>query len=266
MKGQAGDRVRQELDTRSTEAGEQLGLTAEAMRRTGEQLRSDGKETPAKVVTAVADRAERLGSYLTLANADQMLRDVENFARRQPFLFAVGGATLGFLAARFMKASSSSRYEGSNGSGSYRPARSPLPPGAGRKACRAARPGSWRVCHGAEHERRPDTDGDQRRAWWGQWQARAIAPRTRRRFASSPCRSWSSSWPRRRAPWCARSWSWRAPRRNARARPWSRSLGRSCSSPRPRWPRRAARRCPESGWSALRAPSGSWRPGRSPPA
>ncbi len=119
VKGQAGDRVRQELDSRSTEAGEQLGLTAEAMRRTGDQLRSDGKETPANVVTAVADRAERLGSYLTLANADQMLRDVENFARRQPFLFAVGGATLGFLAARFMKASSSSRYEGSNGSGSY---------------------------------------------------------------------------------------------------------------------------------------------------
>jgi len=119
VKGQAGNRVRQELDVRSTEAGEQLGLTADAMRRTGEQLRSDGKETPAKVVTAVADRAERLGSYLTLANADQMLGDVEDFARRQPFLFAVGGATIGFLAARFMKASSSSRYEGSNGSGTY---------------------------------------------------------------------------------------------------------------------------------------------------
>ncbi len=46
-----------------------------------------------------------------------MIRDVENFARRQPLLFAVGGATLGFLASRFMKASSSSRYQG--GSGSY---------------------------------------------------------------------------------------------------------------------------------------------------
>jgi hypothetical protein len=121
VKGQAGDRVRQELDVRSTQAGEQLGLTADAIRRTGEELRSDGNDTPAKVVTAVADRAERLGSYLTLANSDQMLRDVENFARRQPLLFAVGGATIGFLAARFMKASSSSRYEGSNGSGSYRP-------------------------------------------------------------------------------------------------------------------------------------------------
>lgn len=119
VKGQAGDRVRRELDVRSTDAGKQLGLTADAMRRTGDQLRSDGKETPAKAVTAVADRAERLGAYMTQANADQMLRDVENFARRQPLLFAVGGATLGFLGARFMKASSSSRYEGRNGSGNY---------------------------------------------------------------------------------------------------------------------------------------------------
>jgi hypothetical protein len=119
VKGQAGDRVRQELDVRSTEAGEQLGLTAKAMRGTGKQLLSEGNHTPAKVVTAVADRAERLGGYLTEANADQMLRDVENFARRQPLLFAVGGATIGFLAARFMKASSSSRYEGSNGSRNY---------------------------------------------------------------------------------------------------------------------------------------------------
>ena len=70
-------------------------------------------------MTAVADRAERLGSYMTRANADQMIRDVENFARRQPLLFAFGGATLGFLASRFMKASSSSRYQSGNGSAKY---------------------------------------------------------------------------------------------------------------------------------------------------
>ncbi|HUQ21906.1 MAG TPA: hypothetical protein VM049_02730 [Gaiellaceae bacterium] len=121
VKEQAGERVRRELDTRSSEAGEQLGLTAGAMRRTAEQLRSDGSETPARVVTAVADRAERLGTYMTQVNADQMLRDVENFARRQPLLFAVGGATMGFLASRFMKASSNTRYQG-NGAGGSHPA------------------------------------------------------------------------------------------------------------------------------------------------
>ena len=121
VKGQAGERMRRELDTRSTTAGTQLSETAKAMRRSGDQLRDEGKEGPAKVVTAVADRAERLGGYMTEANADRMIRDVENFARRQPILFALGGATFGFLASRFMKASSSSRYQGGNGSASYRP-------------------------------------------------------------------------------------------------------------------------------------------------
>ncbi len=119
VKGQASDRVRRELDTHSTEAGTQLSQTAAAMRRTGDQLREEGEETPAKVVTAVADRAERLGGYMKGADADQMIRDVENFARRQPLLFAFGGATLGFLASRFMKASSSGRYQSGGGSSSY---------------------------------------------------------------------------------------------------------------------------------------------------
>ena len=134
VKGQAGSRVRQEVDNRSKQAGSQLQFTADAMRRTGEQLQQEGKEGPAKVTHLVAERAERLGNYMTEVNADQMLRDVENFARRQPWLLALGGATFGFLASRFVKASSSRRYESSNGSGHYaQPNRQPsaLPTGTG---------------------------------------------------------------------------------------------------------------------------------------
>jgi ElaB/YqjD/DUF883 family membrane-anchored ribosome-binding protein len=110
LKGTAGERVRQELDTRSTQAGTQLQGTAAAMRRTTEQLRQEGNEGPARAMDFLAERAERLGSYLAGANADQVLRDVEGFARRQPWLATVGGATVGFFAARFLKASSSARY------------------------------------------------------------------------------------------------------------------------------------------------------------
>jgi len=130
VKGQAGNRIRKELDNRSTQAGSQLQFTADAMRRTGQQLRKEGKEGPANVTDLVAKRAERLGKYISEANADRMLRDVENFARRQPWLVAVRGAALGFLASRFLKASSSRRYESSNGSESYRQQgwQSSLPP------------------------------------------------------------------------------------------------------------------------------------------
>jgi ElaB/YqjD/DUF883 family membrane-anchored ribosome-binding protein len=127
VRTQAGERVRQELDVRSTQAGEQVTTTADAIRRVGQQLRQESNEGPAKYADQVAERVERLGSYLTQANADRLLRDVENLARRQPWLAAFGGAAIGFLASRFVKASSAQRYEefyGANGAGQLA-----LPPG-----------------------------------------------------------------------------------------------------------------------------------------
>lgn len=109
---QARERVREQLDTRSTDAGRQLRSAAGAIRRSGEDLRTQGEDQPARVTDAVADRAERLGDYLTRANTDDILRDIESFARRQPWLFATGGALVGFLGARLLKASSTSRYSG----------------------------------------------------------------------------------------------------------------------------------------------------------
>jgi ElaB/YqjD/DUF883 family membrane-anchored ribosome-binding protein len=121
-KGQTRKELREQINTRSSKAGEQVSSTAEAMRRTGKQLRSEGNDSAAKVIDGLADRSERLGSYLRQADGDQILRDVEDFARRQPWVFVGGSAIVGFLAARCMKASSSSRYqsrEGAYSSGGY---------------------------------------------------------------------------------------------------------------------------------------------------
>ena len=81
------------------------------MRSIAEQLRGQGKDTPARVAEQVADRAESLGSYLRDADGERLLRDAENVARRQPWLVAAGGLALGFAASRFLKASSSRRYQ-----------------------------------------------------------------------------------------------------------------------------------------------------------
>ena len=114
-KGQARDRVRDQIDQRSVQAGEQTRSVASAMRRTGEQLRTEGQEGPAGIVEQVADRAERLSDYLSETNADRILNDVEDFARRQPWVVMFGGAMLGFVASRFLKASSTRRYESRDG-------------------------------------------------------------------------------------------------------------------------------------------------------
>ena len=109
-KQQASSRLREQVDQRSTQAGEQVNSTASDLRTVGEELRNQGKETPAKLAEQAADRTERLGSYLRDSDSDRILNDVEDFARRQPWAVAVGGLLLGFAASRFLKASSSDRY------------------------------------------------------------------------------------------------------------------------------------------------------------
>ena len=65
---------------------------------------------PARYVEQAADRAERLGSYLERSDGERIVRDVEDFARRNPWAVAAGGLALGFAASRMLKASSSERY------------------------------------------------------------------------------------------------------------------------------------------------------------
>jgi ElaB/YqjD/DUF883 family membrane-anchored ribosome-binding protein len=110
-KGRTREQLRGQINSRSTQAGEQLCSTAQAMRRASEQLREDGKEAPANLMAGLAARGERLGSYLRRADAEQLLRDVEDLGRKQPWLFVGGSAVVGFLASRFMRASSGSRYQ-----------------------------------------------------------------------------------------------------------------------------------------------------------
>jgi hypothetical protein len=127
-KEQASSKLREQVDQRSSQAGEQVTTTASDLKTVGEELRKQGKDTPAKLADQASERTERLGSYLSESDADKILGDVEDFARKQPWAVVAGGLVLGFAASRFLKASSSQRYtqrsasslpSGSNGAGSY---------------------------------------------------------------------------------------------------------------------------------------------------
>ena len=109
--GQARGRISDQVDQRSTEAGERIAGTASDVRSIADELRSQGKDAPAKLAEQVAGQADRVGDYLKGASGDRILRDVEDFARRQPMLVAAAGLALGFAASRFLKASSGRRYE-----------------------------------------------------------------------------------------------------------------------------------------------------------
>jgi hypothetical protein len=108
--GQARDNVRQQVDQRSTQVGERVASAAQDARSVGDELRRQGKDQPARLADQAADRAERLGSYLQESDADRILGDVEDLGRRQPWAVVAGGLALGFVASRFLKASSEQRY------------------------------------------------------------------------------------------------------------------------------------------------------------
>ena len=111
--GQARGRISQEVDRRSTRAGEQVSSNASDARSVADELRKQGKDGPARYVEQAADRAERLGGYLQESDGDRILRDVEDFARRNPWAVAAGGLLVGVAASRMLKASSGDRYRSS---------------------------------------------------------------------------------------------------------------------------------------------------------
>jgi hypothetical protein len=116
--------LRDQLDTRTTEVGGHAKSVAEALRRSGESLQEENGGA-ARVVNGTADRVERLGGYLEQRRGGEIMRDVENFARRRPLLIAGAGVLVGVVAARFVKASSEQRY------------------GDGRPGSRSGYEGSW---------------------------------------------------------------------------------------------------------------------------
>src|SRR5215213_3050728 len=114
VSAQARDRVRDQVDRRSTEAGEQAGSAAQALRDTSQKLRQEGNEPVAKGMEQVAQRVESAGGWLRDADGDRILRDVEDFGRRNPLAVAAGGLAIGFALSRLLKASSSDRYRGTS--------------------------------------------------------------------------------------------------------------------------------------------------------
>ena len=113
---QARGKLRDEVDTRSTEVGQQVSGTSEAIREAANQLREKGQDGPARATEQAAQKMEEAGRWLTESDADRILGDVEDFARRQPWAVLAGGLVLGFAASRFLKSSSQQRYSATQGS------------------------------------------------------------------------------------------------------------------------------------------------------
>jgi ElaB/YqjD/DUF883 family membrane-anchored ribosome-binding protein len=118
VKAKASDRLREQLDSRSTQLGEQATSFGRAIRKSAELLEGEDNASAARTAHWAADRVERVAGYLKHSDSNRFIGDLEGFGRQRPWAAGALGAAVGFVGARFLKASSESRYDTS-----YRTAR-----------------------------------------------------------------------------------------------------------------------------------------------
>lgn len=108
---QGREQAKSQIATRKEQASGQLQGVAQALRQTGEQLREQDQGPIGSYADQAAGQAERFADYLSGRDAEQLLNDVEDFARNRPAIFLGGAFVLGAVAARFLKSSAGQREE-----------------------------------------------------------------------------------------------------------------------------------------------------------
>ena len=109
---QARDSATSSLNQSRNRAADSIGSIANAVRSTGERLRSDNQTGVADLTDSLANQVERLSSYLRSRDLQGARDDLERFARQQPAV-AIGVAlAIGVLGARFIKSSRGGGYGG----------------------------------------------------------------------------------------------------------------------------------------------------------
>jgi hypothetical protein len=98
-----------QLATQKERASSELGGVARALRTAGEQLQEHEQGSVARYVNQAAQQTERLSEYLRERDANELVREVEDFARNRPAVFLGGAFAIGIAAARFLKSSAGHR-------------------------------------------------------------------------------------------------------------------------------------------------------------
>jgi hypothetical protein len=101
VKSTARDKLSEQKD--STASG--LGDLATALHDAAERLENERHPDVARFARSAAGAMERVASTLQGKDLDVLVRDTEDFARRQPVAFLAGAVAAGFLAVRFLKSS-----------------------------------------------------------------------------------------------------------------------------------------------------------------
>jgi hypothetical protein len=99
-----------QADRGKEQAAEGITQVADSIRRVSVDMEGSQPQV-AEVAQTAADQAERIATYLQETDAREILRTVEDVARRQPLLFLGGAFLLGMAATRLVKAAGGSSQQ-----------------------------------------------------------------------------------------------------------------------------------------------------------
>lgn len=120
---QAKTRGAELIEEQRHNAASQLHTVGEAVHRAADKFREDRDENIAGYVDAMADEVDRCAQYLEKRDTRALLRDTQQFARRNPEWFLGGMFFAGLALSRFLKASrpepSGPSYAGNGGERSW---------------------------------------------------------------------------------------------------------------------------------------------------
>jgi hypothetical protein len=97
-----------QLSSQKDQAAETLHTVAESIRAGGQRMRQEQPQI-ASLANQAADKVDEASGYIRDHEVRDFVHEVESFARREPLIFVGGAFAVGFLAARFLKASSPQR-------------------------------------------------------------------------------------------------------------------------------------------------------------
>lgn len=110
---QVAEKATTQIEEQKTNLAHGLTSIADSVRQFSGNLREADEETPIAAFTAkygetLAQQVEGVSSYLEEKDLNEMVRDVESYARRNPAIFIGAALATGFLLARFLRSSGSS--------------------------------------------------------------------------------------------------------------------------------------------------------------
>lgn len=109
--GQAKEKAGSVLEEQKTNLAAGITGVADSIRQVGEKLGGANEDSQVAALAGkygetLAGQVEKFSSYIEDKEIRELIRDVEQFARRNPVLFVSGAFALGVVAARFLKSSS----------------------------------------------------------------------------------------------------------------------------------------------------------------